>query len=62
MFALCPWWETATLTNKVRTGSGTCWKVMEIENTIFKDLGCFGKEMIFYKGYGKVLDFCLEKL
>ena len=24
--------------------------------------GRFWKEMIFYNGYGKVLDFCLERL
>ena len=35
---------------------------MEIEGTIFQDLESFGKEMIFYNGYGKILDFCLEKL
>ena len=35
---------------------------MEIENAIFQDLESFGKEMIFYSGYGKGLDFCMEKL
>ena len=34
---------------------------MEIEIAIFQDLESFGKERIFYNGYGKVLDFCLEK-
>ena len=38
------------------------WKVMEIENAIFLDLENFGKEMVFYISYGKVLDFWLEKL
>ena len=33
---------------------------MEIENAIFQDLESFGKEIIFYNGYGKVLKFCFE--
>ena len=37
------------------------WKVMEIENAIFQDLQSFWKRDKFYIGYGKVLDFCLEK-
>ena len=35
---------------------------MEIENAIFQDLESFGKEMIFKNHYGKLLDFCSEKL
>ena len=38
---------------------GFC-KLMEIENAIFQDLESFGREY-FQKGYGTVLDFCLEK-
>ena len=37
------------------------WKVMEIENAIFQDLGKFWKGEDFQNGFGKVLDFCLEK-
>ena len=35
---------------------------MEIEGAIFQNLESFGTEMIFYNGYRKVLEFCLEKL
>ena len=44
----------------VRTGSGKFWNVMEIENAFFEFLESFAKEMIFYNGDRKVLDFCLE--
>ena len=43
-------------------GFGRLWKVMEIENAIFQDLKSFEKRVDFQSGYGKVLDFCLEKL
>ena len=33
--------------NLVRTGLGKFWKVMEIENAIFQDLGSLGKEKVF---------------
>ena len=47
------------LTNKVRTGSGMFWKLMELK-TPFSRTWKVWKEMDFYNGYGKVLDFCLE--
>ena len=34
---------------------------METENAIFQDLESFGKKRSFQNGYGKVLDFCLER-
>ena len=33
---------------------------MEIENAIFHDLESFGKEIILYNGYRKVVEVCLE--
>ena len=38
------------------------WKVIEIENAIFHDLESFGKEMILYNGYGKVLEVLFVKI
>ena len=37
-------------------------KVLEIEGAIFRDQESFEKEMIFYSGYEKIVDFCLGKL
>ena len=45
----------------VYSGLIRVWKVIEFENAIFQDLESFGRED-FQNGYGKVLDFCLEKL
>ena len=35
---------------------------MEIENAIVQDLESFGKREVFQNGYGRVFDFCLQKL
>ena len=37
----------ATCYNRVRTGFGKFWKVMEIDNAIFHDLESFGKGIFF---------------
>ena len=36
-----------SLVSRVRTAFRKFWKVIEIENAIFRDLKSFGKEMIF---------------
>ena len=47
--------------NRVCTGFGKFWKVMEIDIAIFEDLDNFGQGEVFQTGYEKVLDFCLGK-
>jgi hypothetical protein len=43
--------------NRVHTGFGKSWKVLEIDNGFFQDLESFGKLIFGPLGYGKVMDF-----
>ena len=43
--------------DRVRTGFGKFWKVMEVENAIFQALESFGKEMIFIMAMEKLWIF-----
>ena len=48
----------------VRQGSCGFLKVLESygnDSAISQELGSFGKGRLYQNGYGRVLDFCLEK-
>ena len=60
LFCVVPFCDVMHLL-KIKQGPYGFWKVVEIENAIFQDPGKFWKREDFQNGYGKFLDFYMDK-